>query len=172
MPHIHCEALHCDPDLALHNQCNASHSVFASVHFSHPLPLPSAIPLAQNFTPSYRHFMYSQSSIALHTFKRSPRLVPFSHPPSAVTLYLKFFKHCTPSYGSPFSLTSVRSAFMSIEHFITSFLPKFILKFLLSHTLPNSLTSVDNFSSESATTAVSSANNSWFKSATIRVQQF
>ena len=34
--------------------------------------------------------------------------------------------------------------------------------FLLSHILPDSLTSQHNFSSESATTAVSSANNSWF----------
>ena len=34
--------------------------------------------------------------------------------------------------------------------------------FLLSHTLPNSLSSLHNFSSVSATSAVSSANNSWF----------
>ena len=32
----------------------------------------------------------------------------------------------------------------------------------LSSTLPNSITSLHNFSSESATSAVSSANNSWF----------
>ena len=38
----------------------------------------------------------------------------------------------------------------------------FNLNFLLLHTLPNSLTSLHNFSYESATSAVSSANNSWF----------
>ena len=53
-------------------------------------------------------------------------------------------------------------------HFRTSstsqlyFLPPFTLNFLVSRTLPNSITSLLNFSSESATSAVSSANNSWF----------
>ena len=40
--------------------------------------------------------------------------------------------------------------------------PTFTLNSLLSHILPNSLTSLHNFSSESATSAVSSANNSLF----------
>ena len=55
-------------------------------------------------------------------------------------------------------------------------LSTFTLNFLLSHILPNSLTNLPNFYSESATSAVSSANNSWFisnlpEAATICTQQ-
>ena len=50
----------------------------------------------------------------------------------------------------------------NLDHPITLLLPTLTLNFLLSHTLPNSLTNLHNFFSASATTAVSSANNSWF----------
>ena len=48
------------------------------------------------------------------------------------------------------------------DHLITLLIPTFNLNFLLSHTLPNSLTSLHNFSSESAPRAASSVNHSWF----------
>ena len=58
--------------------------------------------------------------------------------------------------------TCIRAPLPNLEHLITLLLATFTLNFLLSHTLPNSLTNLPNFSSESATSAVSSANNSWF----------
>ena len=61
-----------------------------------------------------------------------------------------------------FSITCIRSTLPYLEHLITLLLSSFTLNFLLSHTLPHSLTNLHNFSSESATSAVSSANNSLF----------
>ena len=52
--------------------------------------------------------------------------------------------------------------FSYLEHLITLLLPTFTLNFLLSHNLPNSLTILPNFSSESDTSPKSSANSSWF----------
>ena len=49
----------------------------------------------------------------------------------------------------------IRPLFPYLEHLITLPLPAFTLNFLLSHTLPNSLTSLHNFS-QSATSAGSS----------------
>ena len=71
----------------------------------------------------------------------------------------RYLKQSTSSNGLPFSITCIRPQFPFLEQLITLFLPTFTLYFLLSHILPNSLTSLHNFS-ESATSAVSSANNS------------
>ena len=81
------------------------------------------------------------------------------HHPSCIPKYLK---PTTSSNGSLFSITCIRPPFPYLEHLITLLLPTFTLIFHLSHTLANSLASLHNFSSESATSAVSSANNSWF----------
>ena len=51
-------------------------------------------------------------------------------------------------------------SFPYLEHLVTLLLLTYTLNVLLSHTLPNSLISLQKFSSESATSAVSSANNS------------
>ena len=78
-----------------------------------------------------------------------------SHPPSAPTYdrrYLNWSHHVSHAF--------IRPLFPYLEHLITLLLPTFNLNFLLLHTLPNSLTSLPNFSSELATSAVSSENNS------------
>ena len=49
-----------------------------------------------------------------------------------------------------FSITCIRPPLPYLEHRITLLLPTLTLNFLLSHTIPNSLTSLHNFS-ESAT---------------------
>ena len=62
-----------------------------------------------------------------------------------------------------------------LDHLITLLLPTFTLNFLLSQAVPTSLTSQHNFWSESATSAISSANNvqlDYLKPATIRTQKF
>ena len=74
----------------------------------------------------------------------------------------RYIKQSTSSNSSPFSITCIQSLFPYLEHLITLLLATFTLNFLHPHTLPNSLTNIPNFSSESATSAVSSANNSWF----------
>ena len=82
-----------------------------------------------------------------------------SHPPSSATCDPRYLNQSTSSNGSPFSITYIRSPLPYLEHLITLLLPTFTFNFLLPHTLPNSL---NNFSFESATSAVSLANNSWF----------
>ena len=74
--------------------------------------------------------------------------------------FLAYLKQSTSSNGSPFSIICIRPPFPYLEHPITLLLPTFTFNFLLSHTLPSSLTSLHNFSCESATSAVSSANTS------------
>ena len=71
-------------------------------------------------------------------------------------------KQSTSSDGSPFNITCIRPPLPYLEHLITLLLPTLTLSFLLLHILLNSLTSLQNFSCESATSAVSFANNSWF----------
>ena len=117
--------------------------------------------------------LYPQSSIAHCTFQRQPKerfgafqrsfilcTTSISHPPSAATCDPGHLKQSTSSNGSPFSITCIRPPFPYLEHLITSLLSSYTLNFLFSHTLPNLLTSLRNFS-ESATSAVPSANNSW-----------
>ena len=101
---------------------------------------------------------------------RSPHSIPhihscttsLSHPPSAATcdpmylntnFFLQRFEIQYRMHSTPITIP---------QHLIILLLPTVTLNFLLSHTQPNSLTSQHNFSSESATSAVSSANNSWF----------
>ena len=86
--------------------------------------------------------------------------IPFT---SSIGCHLRPQVHKTIHFsnGSPYSITCIRSPLLYLEHLITLLLPIFTLNFLLSHTLPNSLTNLHK-SSESATSAVSSANNSWF----------
>ena len=92
--------------------------------------------------------------IAHHTFQCSLRFILLVHwLPHA--WYLKQF---ISSNGSQFSLKCIRPSFAYHELLITVLLPTFTLNCLLSHTLLNSLTSLHNFSSETATSAVSSAN--------------
>ena len=61
-----------------------------------------------------------------------------------------------------------------LEHLITLLLPTVTLNFLLWHTLPKTLTTLHNFSSESAISAVSSAKYRlvYLKPAAIRTHQF
>ena len=127
------------------------------------------MPLVQLLLHIDIHWPLSQSSIAQHTFEWSPRSVPLihlctaslSHPPSAATCNPRYLKQYTSSNSLLFSITCIQPPLAYLEHLITLLLQTFTLNFLLSHTLPNSLTSLNNFS-ESATSAVSSPNNSWF----------
>ena len=77
-----------------------------------------------------------------------------SHPPSAATSDPRYLKQSTPYNGSPFSITCIRP-FPYLGHLTTLLLPTFTLNLILSHALPNSLTSLYKFSTESATSAVS-----------------
>ena len=88
--------------------------------------------------------------------------IPFTTT-SAATCDPRYIKQSASSNYSTlnFSLTCIRPSFPYLEHLITLLLPTFTLNNLLSHTLPNSLTSLHNFS-ESATIAVTSVNISWF----------
>ena len=114
--------------------------------------------------PSYRYFLACiHIPLLLSTFFSAPHslypsfilcTISLSHPPSAETCDPRDLKQSTYSSGSPFSITSIRPPFPYLEHLKTLHLPRVTLNFLLSHTLPNSLTSLHNFSSESATSAV------------------
>ena len=120
-------------------------------------------------TPSYRHLL-AFISYPLLLFSAPHALYPsfilcitsLSHPLSAATCDPRYLKQSTSSHGSTFSITCILSPLPYLEHLITLLLPTFTINLLLSHTLPNSITNLHNFSSESATSAVSSANNSWF----------
>ena len=101
-------------------------------------------------TPSYRHFLgFIPNPLLLRTVFSAPQAqypsfirctTSLSHPPSAATCDSRYLKQSTSSYGSPFSITCIRSPLPCLEHLITLLLPTFTLNFLLSHTLPNSLT--------------------------------
>lgn len=64
---------------------------------------------------------------------------------------------------SPFKLTIIPFLSSVLEHHFTLLLPNFYLQLPLSHTSPNSGTSLHNSSSQSATSAVSSASNNCLK---------
>ena len=122
------------------------------------MPLLRTSPLVQLLfhTDTASHFR--QSSID-KTFSSLPVIYSFilcrislSHPRSAATCNPRYLKS-TFSYGFPF----IRITFT----YRVLLLRTFTHHFLLSHTLPNSLTILHNFS-ESAASAVSSANNSCF----------
>ena len=129
---------------------------------------------------SYRHVKYKQtlsntifipnSLLCSIPFLRYPHLIRHIHsmyyfnftPSICCHLRPMYFKPSTSSSGPRFCLTSIRSTFTYLENFKTLLLPSFTCNFLLSNTLPNSLTSLHNFASRSANSAVSSANKSWF----------
>ena len=122
---------------------------------------------------SCRHFFaFVPNPLLFDTFSEHPILyspylfcVPLlSQPTFAVTCHHRYINQSTSLNGLPFSFTCIQPTFLYLEHLITLLLPTFTLNFLFSHTLPNSLTGIHNFSSDSATSAVSSANNSWFTS--------
>ena len=126
-------------------------------------------------TPSYRHFLsFIPNPLLLRTLFSAPQaLYPsfilcttsLSHHPTAATCDPSYLKQSTSSNGSPSSITCIRSPLPYLKHLITLLLPTVTLNFLLlSHTLANSLTNLHNFSSESANSAVLSANKSWFTS--------
>ena len=123
----------------------------------------------RTITPSFKHFLSFISNSLLLRFQHSPRSMSLhslcttsiSHPPSAATCYPRYLKQSTSSNGLQFSITYIRPQFPYLEHLITLQLPTYSLNFL-SHTLPNSLKSLHNSSTELATSVVSSANNSWF----------
>ena len=136
--------------------------------------------------------IYPQSSIDQHTLQRFPRCIPLFHSvhhnpfTSSISCHLRpqVLRKSTSYNGLPFVLACRRTPFPYLEHLITVLSPTFTFNFFLSHTLPNSPTSLHNFSSESATSlrpascwkwtspsvlraptttsAVSSAYNSWF----------
>lgn len=103
--------------------------------------------------------IYTQSSIAQHTFKLPPPLYkPHSSSVSCtfhilhpLPLDIKRFETFYFLICLPFCLMSSQSTYRYLGHLITLFLPTFTLKFLLLHTLANSLTSVQKFSTELAT---------------------
>ena len=111
---------------------------------------------------------------SLAHFLAHPTLyTPHSFTSIRCNLRPQVLKQSTSSNCSPFSLTCIRPPFPYLEHLIILLLPTFTLIFLLGHTLPNSLISLYNFTVESATSAVSSANNMvYLEPATIYTQQF
>ena len=121
-------------------------------------------------TPSYIYTTWPLSQIlycsahfsalpTLYTHIHSVYHIPFtlSIICNLRTQVLKTIHSCK---GSPFSITFIRPPLPYLEHLITLLLPTLTLNFVFSHTISNSLTNLH--SSESATSAVSSANNSWF----------
>ena len=140
---------------------------FSALLIPHASALYNAI---GTITPSYRHFftffpnllLFSTLFSAPHSLYPLLILCPtsLSQPLSVDTYGPRYLKRSSSLNGSPFSLTCIRPPFPYLEHLITLLLPT-TLNFL-SHNLPNSLTSLHNFCSKSATSAVSSANNSWF----------
>ena len=89
--------------------------------------------------------LLSQSSIAQHIFSSPMLYTP--HPKSAATCDPRYLKQSTSPKCSAISLTCIRP-FPYLEHLRTKLLPTFTLNFLLSHSLPNSITSIHNFSSQ------------------------
>ena len=133
-------------------------------HFWFPTTLLRAAPLVQLLI----HIDASKSSIvstpsALTTLYSSfimcfPSL---AQPPSAATCDPRNLMHSS-SWVRKLISHSFQQTFTYLEHLITLLLLTFTLNFTLSYTLSNSLTSLHNFSSESATGAVSSGNTAGF----------
>ena len=87
---------------------------------------------------------YPQSSIAQHTFQRSPSFISLNHSvqhipfTSSISCHLRsqVLKQSTSSNGSPFCITCIRPPLPYVNHLITLLLPTLTVNFLLSHTLP------------------------------------
>ena len=127
--------------------------------------------------PSNRHiFAFIPNPLLLSTLLKLKSLVlpstphsfcvphPFHILHSLLPVYCRYLKQSTSSKAESFGLAYIRHPCTHREHLIILLTPTFTLNFLLSHTLPNSLTSLYNFSSESATCVLSYANNSRFLS--------
>ena len=119
---------------------------------------------------SYRHFLaFILYRLLLSTLFRVLKSVvlnlvrilcttSFSHPPSTVTCHPRFLKQSTTSNGLPFALTCIRTTFTFLWHLITYYYVHSLSSFFVRILYPNLFTSLHNFSSESATSAVSSEN--------------
>ena len=157
------------------NTSSQEHSLSFSQHFSYPMFLLISTPLAQLLFHIDTSSTFIPNPLLISAFFRAP-LAPLIHliyyayqiaftTSISCTCDPRHLTQSTSSNGSPyFSLTCIRPPFPYLEHLTTLLLPTFTLNFLLSHALPNLLNSLHNFYSESATNAVSSANNSWFPS--------
>ena len=119
------------------------------------LLIPHTMPLAQHSFIQTFFCIYTQYSIAQHTFQRSPRLMPLIR--SVYEIVFTFFIRChlRPQVLKAiyfrlktFSLTCIRPTFTCLEHFITLLLPTFGRNFLLSYTRSSSLFRLHNFSSD------------------------
>ena len=126
------------------------------------MPLLRTMPLVYNysFIQTQHFFSFIPNPLLLRTlFSTAQALYSWfipcttwlSHPPTAATCDHRYLSQFTSSNGSPLSITCIRPPFPYLERLITFLLTALTLNYLLSHTPPNSLTSLNNFSSESTT---------------------
>ena len=124
-------------------------------------------------TLSCRNFSTFFSNNPLHSTLFSaphalnPPFILCTNPFHICHLAPQVLKQSTTSYGSPFSLTCIRLTFTYLNNLLTLLLPTLTRYFLLWHSLPNLLTRLTQchrylWGSLEYTSAVSSANNSWF----------
>ena len=162
-----CRAPKVDTSPAIH-RCHAYGIVQCRLLYAYATPIIFNWELLLHIDTSWPSspILYCSAHFSMLPMLYTPHLLCVPHPFHilpllAATCVPRNLNQPTYFKGFPFSITFIRPPFPYLVHLITLLFPIFTLNFL-SHTLPNSLTILHNFSSESAASAISYANNRWF----------